>query len=81
MPSRAIESVAIDYIASVEHIPALILREGHGQSAMEGFNLEELSTELTCPECRGPLKGISDWQINLVPLPRWPRLLSPGICS
>ncbi len=55
MPSRAIESVPIDYIASVEHMPALILG-GQGKPAMEGLNLEEQSTDLTCPECRGPIK-------------------------
>ena len=63
MPSRAIESVPIDYIASVEDIPELISRNGHGQQAIEGFNLEQRKTDLTCPECRGPISEVGDGKL------------------
>ena len=56
MPSRAIESVPVDYIASVEDMPALISRNGREQPEVKELNLKEEIFNLTCPECRGPIR-------------------------
>jgi two-component system, chemotaxis family, protein-glutamate methylesterase/glutaminase len=56
MPSCAVDNVPVDYVVRTEDMPALLLRElRDGVPAEIGGPVEERSSDLTCPECRGPI--------------------------
>ena len=57
MPASAIQSVPVDYILPVEEIPGILSRLSNNSSAPQTeTTMEERNSDLTCPECRGPLR-------------------------
>lgn len=62
MPRNAIENVDVDYVVSVSEIPSIVnslLANSveRRASTREDITLEQ-QTDLTCPECRGPLREV-----------------------
>ncbi len=56
MPYYAAESVAVDYVVPVEKIPALLTSDVRKEVPVQSsMSMEKVPSELTCPECRGPL--------------------------
>jgi two-component system, chemotaxis family, protein-glutamate methylesterase/glutaminase len=56
MPSSAVEAVPVDYIVRVEDIPPLVPREIRDNvPEPTGSDMEQHPSDLTCPECRGPI--------------------------
>lgn len=57
MPSSALSRVDVDYVASLPDIPGIVARlsrtERQGERKEEP--VERTPSDLTCPECRGPL--------------------------
>ncbi|HEY2140268.1 MAG TPA: chemotaxis protein CheB [Chthoniobacterales bacterium] len=59
MPENAIEHVDVDYIVALDEMAALLTRVASQQrkepALMPDETVEKILSELTCPECRGPL--------------------------
>jgi two-component system chemotaxis response regulator CheB len=59
MPKNALENVPVDYVVPLADIPALLMRQAGQPVPVQGSKkdakMKSNLTNLTCPECRGPI--------------------------
>jgi two-component system chemotaxis response regulator CheB len=68
MPQSAIQNVPVDYSVPLNKMASLLTTltssTGQGEAGSQMSPTEEISTQITCPECRGPISEVRDGNLS-----------------